>query len=159
MGSKNNYNELMAKVEEQVKEEIPAFKALVPYRKFQQLIGNIRYYCEWNRSANKFRSWETTKPHYASNRQESEYYEVLAATRLRLRLQACEEDDLQRYVFHLNSKLEEALVEKDTKKRFKMYDYICAGCLHCRVDNEQIMSAIGDIRNRAKEIISQIPSM
>ena len=44
MGSINNYNELMVKVEEQVKDEIPAFKSLVPYRKFQQLVGNITYY-------------------------------------------------------------------------------------------------------------------
>lgn len=159
MENKINYNNLMKLVEDEVKKEIPFFDRLIPYRKYQELTLNLKYYCESVRSVNKYQRLEKTKPMYAKERQQSEYHELLTATRLRLKLQASDEYTLQKYVIHLRSKLEEALIERDIKKRFKMYDYICAGCLHCKVDNEKIMADIASIREKAKEIISQIPSM
>lgn len=160
MDSKWNYLELIENVEEEVKGEIPAFKSVTPHRRFQLLTASLKNYCIYRKSADKYKRWEKTKPMYTKYRQESEYFELLSLTRLRLKLQACDEYDLQKYVIHLNTKLEEAMIEtRDIKKRFALYDYICAGCVNCKVDNENIMAQIKNIRERAKEIIQEIPTM
>lgn len=160
MGSKWNYLELIDNVEEEVKAEIPAFKSVTPHRRFQLLTASLKNYCTYRKSADKYKRWEKTNPMYTKYRQESEYFELLSLTRLRLKLQACDEYDLQKYVIHLNTKLEEAMIEtRDIKKRFALHDYICAGCVNCKVDNENIMAQINNIRERAKEIIREIPTM
>lgn len=159
MDSKISYNDVMELVENEVKLEIPAFKALVPSRKLQHLVTSLKNYCNYRRSADRYSRLEKNNSTYAKLKADSEYLEILSGTRLRFKLQMCDDDVLQKYATHLRSILEDALIEKDTKKRFKMYDYICAGCLHCKVDNEQVMQEIEEIHNRAKDIISQIPTM
>ena len=46
-----------------------------------------------------------------------------------------------------------------TKKRLKMYDSVVNGCRFCTVDNADIKSAIDKIREDAKQIITEIPTM
>lgn len=160
---KQHYTKLITEVEDIVEKEIPAFKNLIPFRKFQQLAMNVRYCSEGKRSVKHytrlFNKGGGYYDRYEAEKLESEYLQLLSSTRLIRQLQACDEYDLKRYVIHLKSKLEQGLLEPDIKKRFNLYDYICAGCLHCKVDNEEIMAEIADIRERANEIIREIPTM
>lgn len=153
------YLTMMKEVDKIVKEEVVTYQKLVPFRKQQQLTSNLKNYCDMVRSANRYRKLEKNNPSYTKHRLESEYFELLQSTRLRKKLQASDESDLQNYVNHLKYKLSQALVENDTKKRFKFHDYINAGCNLCKVDNEFIMSQIVQLKSDAQQIIFDIPTM
>ena len=159
MSAKQDYVKLMDAIDKLVEQEIPVFKNLVPYRKSQQLSANIKACCKAKNSTNGYGVMSKKNPKYEKEIAQSEYLEFLAATRIRKQLQVCDENELKSYVNHLKSKLEQGLAEPDLKKRFNLYDYICVGCLHCHVDNQEIMSEIAKIRERANEIIREIPTM
>ena len=153
------YSDLIEIVEEHAKIDLEQYKGYSSYKQVQRLCSDLKLYCDKTKSANRYKKLEQTKPIYARYRRESEYLEFLSSARLRLSLQVSDANVLNQYVTHLKSKVADAHNEADLKKRFFLYDYICAGCFHCKVDNDDIMNQIKDIRENAKEIIQEIPTM
>lgn len=160
MSESKSYLEIIAEVEKEVQKELPLYRYLGHFRQFQKLTLNLNSYCNYSRSAERYRKLEKKNPEkYQDVRQENEFCVLLSSTRLKLNLQASDENVLQAYVFHLKSKLEEAIAEKDIKKRFKLFDYVSAGCIHCKVENAEIMSEINAIREKEHQVISDIKTM
>ena len=158
--SEASYIELMQQVEKMVKtEEIPYFIQRTPFRQQQEIFFVLKSFCEARTSANHYKRLEQTKPMYKKERKQSDYLEILMSTRLKLKLQASDEIVLKKYVIGLRTKLENALIETDVKKRFKLYEFICAGCNLCKVDNKEIMEQIAQIKEDAVQIIRDIPTM
>ena len=140
-----------------VLKELPAFAVLIPSRKIRLLDSNICEYCNARKKANRYKRLEEKDPSNITLRKESEREELLQATRLKERLGIMSEDELKMYVDHLRQKLTEALQETDTKKRYKLYDYIIAGCGLCGVQYDNIMQDITQIKENASRIIQEIP--
>lgn len=160
MSESKSYLEIIAEVEKEVQKELPLYRSLGHFRQLQKLTLNLNNYCNYSRSAERYRKLEKNNPDkYQDNRQKDEFCVLLSSTRLKFNLQASDENVLQAYVFHLKSKLEEALAENDIKKRFKLFDYVSAGCTHCKVENAEIMSEINAIRDKAQKVISDIRTM
>ena len=156
---KIDYYDEMCIAKTRVLKELPVFAVLIPSRKIRLLDSNIREYCNARGKANRYKRLEEKDPSNISLRKESEREELLQATFLTERLGIMSEDELKIYVEHLGQKLKEALKETDTKKRYKLYDYIIAGCSCCKVQYDSIMQNIAQIKENAKTIIQEIPMM
>ena len=154
------YLEVMKQLIEMVdKSDIPAFAALTSRRKLQNVTMDLKYYCESVRSINRYKNYEKNYTSYKKDREISEYHELLHSTRVRKKLQVLNEDELKLYIIYLKTNIDIGRVEQDVKKKFKLYEQVCAGCMLCNVDNENIMTEIKQIRDEAKQIIEDIPTM
>ena len=154
------YLEVMKQLIEMVdKSDIPAFAALTSRRKLQNVTMDLKYYCESVRSINRYKNYEKNYTSYKKDREISEYHELLHSTRVRKKLQVLNEDEWKLYIIYLKTNIDIGRVEQDVKKKFKLYEQVCAGCMLCNVDNENIMTEIKQIRDEAKQIIEDIPTM
>lgn len=156
---KNNYLNLMSSLDKLVDDEASVFNALSPKRKIEYIARCVKKYCEKNNSANRYKILEQSNPKYEKLRQEAEYVELLSCIRVKKSIKLLDGDELNMYVLHLREKLQEGLIEKDTKKRFEIHDYINYGCLFAKVDNDKIKGEIEKIKEEAYQIIRDIPSM
>ena len=157
--SSKEYIEQLMRVSAIVEKELPAFKVMTPKRKIQSVTKTLKENCMKRNSANSHRAKETNSLKHKLARMEDEYLELLTSTRLSKELAIMDESELSLYVTHLQSKLEETLIDKDVKKRFFMYDYIMTGCRACKSDCPSIVEQIEIIRNSCKQIIEDIPTM
>lgn len=159
MEKEKSYVELIAEVSASVDKDKGAYKSLTPKRKIENLARQIRLYIEKRDSATRYRNLELKYPRYKKYKEESEFFELLSSTRLKKYLDISDDYELDLYVVHLKSKVEELKIEPDLNKRMYLYDYICVGCSHCKVNNEHIMNQIMEIKELASQIIHESPVM
>ena len=157
MGNEKSYIELITEVSSQVDRDKAAFKVLTPKRKVENLARQIKLYIEKRNSATRYRNLEVKYSRYKKYKEESEFYELLTSTRLKKYLEICDDYELDLYLVHLKSKLEEFKIELDFKKRMYLYDYICVGCSHCKLDSEKVMNEIALIKDHASQIMQETP--
>lgn len=159
MGEKSYYRTIELSIKEDVKECEKNFKYISSKCRIREICSRLRDYIDARNSANYYAGREKKNPSCATQRIECEYREQLNMSRIRKYTSMLSTDELQMYVDMLKLRFDDAMTEKDIKKKFRKHDFVLAGCQLCNVEDEEILSKINEIRCNCKDIIEDIRTM